>query len=77
MQSYEQINEITMPKTMKNLFCSVCLIYDCGQHSLDQNTKDKQYQYVAPNNILSEDEKLKSALGLCMAFRALQAEGKL
>ena len=26
-------------KTMKMLFCSICLTYDCGQHSLDDLTK--------------------------------------
>lgn len=28
-----------MPKTMKMLFCSICLTYDCGQHSFDDLTK--------------------------------------
>jgi hypothetical protein len=29
------INEVNISKTMKMLYCSVCLIYDCGKHKLD------------------------------------------
>lgn len=49
METNEQINEVTMPKTMKMLFCSICLIYDCGQHSLDSNTKEVN-QKISRNN---------------------------
>lgn len=30
IEANEEINEITMPKTMKQLFCWICMTYDCG-----------------------------------------------
>jgi hypothetical protein len=35
-----------MAKTMKQLFCNVCLLYDCGQHSVDIKIAEKGYQYI-------------------------------
>ena len=46
MEAYDQINEITMPKTMKMLFCSICLTYDCGQHILDDLSKNVFFLYT-------------------------------
>lgn len=31
----DQISEMTLPKTSKFLFCSICLLYDCNQHNVD------------------------------------------
>lgn len=35
-----------MPKTMKTLFCNICLIYDCGHHSLEENTKEVYFPLI-------------------------------
>ena len=43
VEASEQINEVTLPKTMKMLFCSVCLTYDCRQHSLDEVIKEVNF----------------------------------
>jgi hypothetical protein len=40
VDSSDQVNEVTMPKTMKMLFCNICLLYDCGHHALDDVYKD-------------------------------------
>lgn len=40
IEAYEEINEITMPKTMKQLFCWICMTYDCGQHTVEDDLKD-------------------------------------
>ena len=67
-----------MSKTMKMLFCSICCIYDCGQHSLDDNMKDviyivyqKQYQYISPKNKISQKQKLRTALTMVYSYKDL------
>lgn len=37
---HDEINDVTVAKTMKNLFCGVCLIYDCGLHMIDVKTTE-------------------------------------
>jgi len=67
-----------MPKTLKMLFCPVCLIYDCRKHSLDENVfEERNYQYLSPENMLGEEEKLFSAIKLCLAHNELVSKNKL
>jgi hypothetical protein len=48
------VDEASMPMTMKNLFCWICLLYDCGQHSLEDTLRDRQYHFAAPANLLPQ-----------------------
>ena len=68
LDANEEVNEATMPKTMKTLYCAVCLIYDCGQHALDDIAKEKSYQYVSPKNVVAGGVRLEEAVVLCRAF---------
>ena len=34
IESSDEINMINMSKTMKQLYCSICMVYDCGKHAL-------------------------------------------
>ena len=73
----EEINEVSMPKTMKNLFCGICLTYDCGRHSLDATLAEKQYQYVAPGNQLNQREHMEHAVLVCRVYEELVSRGKV
>jgi hypothetical protein len=40
VELHDEINDINMPKTMKMLFCCICMTYDCNQHTLDDSLKE-------------------------------------
>ena len=46
----DEINETTMSKTMKMLYCMICLTYDCGKHKMDDVCHEKDYRYISPKN---------------------------
>lgn len=39
----DKINEANISKTMKMLYCSICLIYDCGKHKLEEISHKVHY----------------------------------
>ena len=62
---------------MKNLFCWICLLYDCTQHSEDDSLSEKRYHFAAPNNILPLNEQISKATTLCLHYHYLIAEGSV
>ena len=60
-----------MAKTMKQLFCSICLLYDCAPHSWDSSLKEREFHYIAPAKAISERQRLKDAISLCLAYQQL------
>jgi hypothetical protein len=50
----EDIDEVSMAKTLKMLFCSVCNIYDCGRHEDDPINFNFEHHYAAPKNLVSQ-----------------------
>lgn len=37
IENWEAVDEASLAKTMKELFCSLCLTYDCGYHAIDES----------------------------------------
>jgi hypothetical protein len=69
----EQINEVTISKTLKMLFCPICDIYDCGIHTDDLNTAGHSYNYVHPNNKHSHSQMVGSALELLHEYLSIKS----
>jgi hypothetical protein len=68
-----EVTEISMPMTMKNLFCWICLLYDCTQHSEDESLCEKEYHFAAPNNLIPQKEQTAKATTLCIQYHHLMA----
>ena len=60
----DQINEITMGRTLKMLFCPICDIYDCGIHDDDITNPLQMHHFVNPNNLIEMEDRIESALNL-------------
>lgn len=71
IEAGEELNHVTLPKTMKTLFCTICLLYDCGQHGQDEQLPDKQFQYLSPTNIHPPRRQLELAISLLHAHQML------
>ena len=48
-----------MSKTMKNLFCAICMLYDCQTHLNCKSVVDNHYQYVRPYDVRHRTESKK------------------
>lgn len=61
-----------MAKTMKQLYCSVCMIYDCGKHVLSEECINKMFNYYSLDNRRSDEDKYESAFQLCLFYQKLK-----
>jgi hypothetical protein len=53
-----------MSCTLKMFHCPICGYYDCGRHVDDASCFENKYDYVCPDNILTQKETVDSALRL-------------
>ena len=60
----DEINEVSIPKTSKTLYCSLCFVYDCGKHKIQFLAEQKNYQYVHPQNVKIKEEHIEKAIEL-------------
>lgn len=40
-----------MSKTMKCLFCPICMVYDCQHHLNCKSMVEHHYQYIRPYDV--------------------------
>jgi hypothetical protein len=67
----DEISEVSMPKTMKQLFCWICLIYDCQLHSLEETAKERSFHFAAPKNLHSPKEHIAAGITLYAHYQHL------
>lgn len=61
----DPINLQNLSKTMKQLFCPLCLVYDCQAHLLSASAVHHHFQYVPPfDPVQRAEERKRSALRL-------------
>lgn len=77
----EPINLQNLSKTMKQLFCPICLVYDCQTHLLSASSVQQHFQYVRPFEATQRSEERKrTALRLFkqlfVIFEQQPAEGE-
>lgn len=67
----EEINEVTLPLTMKIFFCALCGVYDC-QHKIDNEAVANRYQYISAKNRKREKEQIEKTVRLLRCYESLQ-----
>lgn len=72
LEKGQQVTLENLSKTMKNLFCPICLVYDCMRHLIPVNVVDNNFQYVrAQNTRYHLERKKKTAVALLHKFISL------
>jgi len=69
LEKGEEVTLENLSKTMKNLFCPICLVYDCMRHLIPANVIDNNFQYVRGQSTRYHLEmKKKTAVDLLNKF---------
>jgi hypothetical protein len=66
-----------MAMTMKNLFCWICLVYDCSQHPEQEALKERDYHFAAPANLIPQQEHIAKATTLYVQYQYLTRQGTI